>query len=109
MPALTLIKEREAAKRVGSCPMNAKLSPIELDARGLEPPQPMLRILEALSQLAADTELLARTDRQPMFLYDQLTRRGFVGTSEAQTDGSFLTRIRRMDPDAGTSANVAAS
>src|SRR5262245_51601727 len=36
---------------------------VELDARGLEPPQPMVTILEALTMLPAGAELHARTDR----------------------------------------------
>ena len=75
--------------------MSTKPVLVEVDARGLEPPQPMMRILEALSGLPEGGALLARTDRQPMHLYDQLTRRGFVGTSELQPDGSCVTRIAR--------------
>lgn len=67
---------------------------IELDARGLEPPQPMIRILEALATLPEGAELSARTDRRPMHLYAQLDERGFVGETEEQENGSYLTRIR---------------
>ena len=67
----------------------------EVDARGLEPPQPLAVILEALAGLPKGTELRARTDRKPMHLYPRLKERGFVGKSEAQTDGSFVTYIRR--------------
>ncbi len=68
---------------------------IEVDARGLEPPQPMMRVLEALEGLPAATKLRARTDRRPMHLYPLLEARGFVGESEEQTDGSVVTIIRR--------------
>ncbi len=68
---------------------------IEVDARGLEPPQPMVVILEALSALPKDAELRARTDRRPMHLYAHLEARGFVGETEAHSDGSFVTHIRR--------------
>src|SRR4029077_15548196 len=47
-------------------------SAFELDARGLEPPQPMVRILETLTSLPEGGLLLARTDRRPMHLYAQL-------------------------------------
>jgi uncharacterized protein (DUF2249 family) len=69
---------------------------IEVDARGLEPPQPLVRILEALATLPPGACLLARTDRRPMHLYDQLELRGFVGETEAEADKSFVTRIRRV-------------
>lgn len=70
-------------------------STVELDARQLEPPLPMVRILEALSTLPPDSNLRARTDRRPIHLYPQLADRGFVGHSEEQNDGTFLTHIRR--------------
>jgi TusA-related sulfurtransferase len=73
--------------------MNTEL--VDVDARGLEPPQPMLRILEALAALAAGATLRARTDRRPMHLYPLLAERGFTAETEEQTDGSFVTHIRR--------------
>ena len=68
---------------------------IEVDARGLEPPQPMVKILETLAALPEGAELRARTDRRPMHLYTRIEMRGFKGETEEQTDGSFLTHIRR--------------
>ena len=67
----------------------------EIDARGLEPPQPMMRILEALVNLPNTASLIARTDRRPMHLYAQLETRGFKAETEAQADGSFVTCIQR--------------
>jgi len=69
---------------------------VNVDARGLEPPQPLLVILEAVATLPEDSELYARTDRRPMHLYEQLTDRGFSGETQPLDDGSFLTRIRRV-------------
>jgi uncharacterized protein (DUF2249 family) len=68
---------------------------IDVDARGLEPPQPMVKILEALATLPADAELRAHTERKPMHLYAQLEERGFVGETKEQKDGSYITKIRR--------------
>jgi uncharacterized protein (DUF2249 family) len=67
---------------------------VSCDVRRLAPPEPMVKILEALALLPAGAELLAHTDRRPMHLYPQLEARGFCGETEAQSDGSFLTRIR---------------
>ncbi len=69
-------------------------SVIEVDARGLEPPQPLVVILEAVSALPPGATLRAHTDRRPMHLYPQLESRGFVGETEEQKDGSFITHIR---------------
>jgi len=66
-----------------------------LDARGFEPPQPMVLILEAVESLPPDYALAARTDRRPLHLYALLAERGFSAESEEQNDGSYLTHIRR--------------
>ena len=68
---------------------------VEVDARGLEPPQPLVKILEALATLPEGARLRARTDRRPMHLYAQLEERSFVGESKEQEDGSFVTNVRR--------------
>lgn len=68
---------------------------IELDARGLEPPQPLVTILEAVATLPAGAQLRAHTDRRPMHLYAELEERGFTSASEEQKDGSFITKICR--------------
>ena len=68
---------------------------LDVDARGLEPPQPMVKILEALSTLPTHAALRAHTDRRPVHLHPLLEARGFAGESEEQSDGSFVTHIRR--------------
>lgn len=68
---------------------------IEVDARGLEPPQPMVRILEALAALSGDATVRAHTDRRPIHLFPLLAERGFQAQTEEQHDGSFITHIRR--------------
>ncbi len=66
-----------------------------VDARGLEPPQPMQRILEALASLPDGATLRARTDRRPMLLYPKMDERGYqYETREADGDG-YETRIWR--------------
>jgi uncharacterized protein (DUF2249 family) len=67
----------------------------DVDARGLEPPQPLVKILEATAVLPAGAQLRAWTDRRPLHLYSQLEIRGFSAETEEQSDGSFLTHIRR--------------
>ncbi|HKW28046.1 MAG TPA: DUF2249 domain-containing protein, partial [Verrucomicrobiae bacterium] len=78
----------------GSSSGNKSSETFEVDARGLEPPQPMVKILETLAALPEGAELRARTDRRPMHLYTRIETRGFKGETEEQTDGSFLTHIR---------------
>ena len=67
---------------------------VDLDVRDLEPPQPMVKILEAAAVLPAGAELHARTVRRPLHLLPQLQARGFQAESIEQPDGGFLTVIR---------------
>ena len=78
-----------------SCGCSAAPEPVVVDARGLEPPQPLVTILKAVASLPARATMRAHTDRRPMHLYTHLTERGYVGESEEQPDGSFITHIRR--------------
>ncbi len=73
----------------------AEEAEIEVDARGLEPPQPLVKILEAVATLPAGARLRARTDRRPMHLYSELEERGFVAETKEESDGSFVTHICR--------------
>lgn len=66
---------------------------IELDNRGLNPPDPMVRILDALDSLPADGEVVARNDREPLFLYPLLQERGYTWHTEAQPEGWFRVRV----------------
>jgi len=68
---------------------------LEVDARGLEPPQPMVHILDALAALPEGATLRALTDRQPMHLFDQLALRGFRGESQENPEGGYLTIIHQ--------------
>ncbi|MBE7500942.1 MAG: DUF2249 domain-containing protein [Verrucomicrobiales bacterium] len=72
--------------------MNAEV--VEVDTRGLEPPQPMVRILEALAVLPAGATLRARTDRRPLHLYPLIEERGWVAETQPEAEGSYVTSIR---------------
>ncbi|MDO8543259.1 MAG: DUF2249 domain-containing protein [Opitutaceae bacterium] len=67
----------------------------ELDARGLEPPEPLIRILNALESLPAGGALRALTDREPCHLFGEATQRGFRHACTAQPDGSWVTELER--------------
>jgi tRNA 2-thiouridine synthesizing protein A len=96
---------REAAAAAGA-PLGALLvalnppAPIEnrlivLDVRGLEPPQPMVRVLETLERLRAGAEIEVRLDRRPVFLYPQLEARGFSHETSEPEPGLVRVLIRR--------------
>ncbi len=67
---------------------------LEVDARGLEPPEPLVKILEAVAALPDGKAIRAFTDRRPMHLYAELESRGFAAETQEQPDGSFVTNIR---------------
>jgi len=66
-----------------------------LDCRGLEPPEPMVRILTAVESLPAGKTLHAVTDRRPVHLYAELDGRGVRYTSVESPDGSWVTALVR--------------
>lgn len=90
------VEEDAAAETAGGpvCPGRREL--LEIDARGLEPPEPLVVILEAVACLPDNADLVAYTDRQPVHLHPQLEERGFTGRTEKRPDGSFATLIRRV-------------
>jgi len=65
-----------------------------LDNRGLQPPEPMIRILEALEHLPSGGVLEAINEREPEFLYPQLEERGAKIRVDRRPDGVHLL-IRR--------------
>ena len=66
-----------------------------IDARGFEPPEPLIRILNALESLPANTTLRAITDRRPCHLFGEAEQRGFRHESGEQPDGSWITFLER--------------
>ena len=69
-----------------------------LDVRGLEPPEPMVRVLHAIDRLGAGDALEVHHNRRPTFLYPQLDERGFVHETDEPESGLVRIRIRRRGP-----------
>lgn len=65
-----------------------------LDNRDLQPPEPMVRILSALEQLAPGEVLEAWNDREPLLLYPELEARGAAIQVSREATGVRLL-IRR--------------
>ncbi|HRP46904.1 MAG TPA: DUF2249 domain-containing protein [Trueperaceae bacterium] len=66
-----------------------------LDNRGLEPPNPMIRTLEALDAMAPGDVLVIHNDRVPIYLLPQLVDAGAEYEVAEQPDGSAQVRIRK--------------
>jgi len=69
----------------------------EIDVRGLEPPEPLVRILGVLETLPVGTQLRAQTDREPCHLFGEAKQRGFSSDCSQQADGSWITVLARDD------------
>ncbi|MDZ7706805.1 MAG: DUF2249 domain-containing protein [Trueperaceae bacterium] len=72
-----------------------------LDNRGLEPPLPMVRTLEAFERLEPGQRLTIHNDRVPVYLLPQLEARGATFEIDERPDGDAVVTIRRAQADAG--------
>jgi uncharacterized protein (DUF2249 family) len=68
--------------------------PPEMDLRGLQPPEPIVRIFEALER-APDEPLRAVLPHEPVPLYALLAERGFRYSGTQRSDGGFELLIER--------------
>ena len=66
---------------------------VEVDVRGLEPPQPMIQILEKLVELGAGARLLVQHHREPVLLYEKLALRGYGAQTTRRGEGDYLVYI----------------
>ncbi len=73
-----------------------------IDGRGMEPPEPFLRVMDALSVCPAGRAVLLLLPREPHPLYRALDLNGFLHQTRHTADGTFEILSWR-DPDhAGT-------
>ncbi len=71
---------------------------VTIDVRGLEPPMPMVLVLERLERLEADEQLEVIHERRPLFLYPLVVERGFVHETDEPEPGVVRILIRRAAP-----------
>lgn len=69
-----------------------------IDARGLEPPEPMVRVLESLDQLHFGERMLLLIHREPRTLLRLLDRNGYDARCESDADGVFRVVIWQREP-----------
>jgi uncharacterized protein (DUF2249 family) len=73
----------------------AAASTVRLDVRSLEPPLPMVRVLEAVESLAPGQRLEVLHHRRPVFLYPQLDERGCQHATDEPEPGVVRIAIWR--------------
>lgn len=66
---------------------------IHLDVRGLQPPEPLERVLDALDRLAPGKRLVMLIDRAPLPLYRILDRNGYRYHAAMQDSGTVTVEI----------------
>ena len=71
---------------------------IELDVRGLEPPEPLMRTLAALETLPAGWSLRQINSRVPQLLFPLLAEQGFACDVDESHADRVLVRIWRAEP-----------
>lgn len=67
---------------------------IHVENRGLEPPEPMVRILAIAQQLAPGQRMEALNERRPMLLYPKLEELGLAHETEELADGGYRITVR---------------
>jgi uncharacterized protein (DUF2249 family) len=64
-----------------------------VDARGLDPPEPMVRVLEGLDSLPFGKQMLLLVHREPRPLLRMLNDNGFATRYDVDPDGFFRVVI----------------
>lgn len=70
---------------------------ITMDLCGLPPPEPMERVLDALSTMPKEQRLCMLIDREPRPLYRILTNNGYSYRTTIRADGRYEVLIWNRD------------
>lgn len=79
----------------GANVMPNPINEILIDGHGLEPPEPMVRVLAALDAARPGQTLRLLLPREPFPLYPLLAARGWRHDTVAQADGNYVIHICR--------------
>jgi len=77
--------------------MTAPANEILVDARGLEPPEPMEKVMQVLALLRPGQAIRMLLHREPFPLYAILAERGYRHETRMEADGSYVILIRQSD------------
>ncbi len=73
--------------------MSGPAREILVDARGLEPPEPMEKVMTTLALLRPGQSIRMLLHREPFPLYAILAERGYRHATTMQADGSYVILI----------------
>jgi uncharacterized protein (DUF2249 family) len=74
---------------------------ILVDARNLEPPEPMEKVMQTLGLLRPDQSIRLLLHREPFPLYPLLSARGYQHDTHMAVDGSYIILIQPADTAPG--------
>lgn len=72
---------------------------ILVDARELEPPEPLEKVLQTLNLLRPGQSIRLLLHREPFPLYSLLAVRGYCHATQMEADGSYVILIRPTGAD----------
>lgn len=67
--------------------------PVPFDVRLLEPPGPMMAVLDKLTELGPGAQLDVRHHREPILLYEKLAGRGYKARAEQVGESDWRIRV----------------
>ena len=70
---------------------------VELDVRGLPPPEPMIKITEALSSIPLNGLLFVHHYREPVLLYDKLKERGYEAFTRKMGEEDYKVLVWKKE------------
>jgi uncharacterized protein (DUF2249 family) len=82
--------------------MSVPADEILVDARELEPPEPMEKVMQALVLLRPGQSIRLLLHREPFPLYPLLAERGYRHATRMDQDGSYVILIHPADGPADT-------
>jgi uncharacterized protein (DUF2249 family) len=81
--------------------MTGPADEVLVDARALEPPEPMERVMQTLALLRPGQSIRLLLHREPFPLYPLLAERGYRHATRMDSDGSYVILIRPVDTATG--------
>ena len=68
---------------------------IEIDVRDLAPPEPMIKVLESLTDVDEETVLVVHHHREPAMLYPKLEERGYAAMTNMIEENYYKVVITK--------------
>ncbi|MBN8763807.1 MAG: DUF2249 domain-containing protein [Thiobacillus sp.] len=77
--------------------MTVPTEEVLVDARELEPPAPMEKVMQTLALLRPEQSIRLLLHREPFPLYPLLAERGYRHATRMEADGSYVILIHPVD------------